>query len=110
MADRTFRVYFSQPFHGRRRQNLQISGVNTTSVAIITAAEYSPEFVPPNHPNERRRHLGDANIWVSNVSVHGDDGTPNNGVEFIINVDWPDPLFVVVDITILDVTAAVTHL
>ena len=110
MANRTFRVYFSQPFNGRRRQNIQIQGVNTTSVAIITAAEYSPELVPPNHPNERRRNLGDANIWVSNVSVHGDDGTPNDGVEFIINVDFPNPLFVVVDITLLDVTAAVTHL
>ena len=77
--------------------------------AIITAAEYSPELVPPHHPNERVRHLGDANVWVSNVGVHGDDGTPNNGVEFIINVDFPRPLFVVVDISVLDSEVAITH-
>jgi hypothetical protein len=109
MANQTFRVYFSQPFHGRRRQNFQIP-VNTTSVVVITAAEYSPELVPPNHPNERVRHLGDANIWVSNVGVHGDDGTPNNGVEFAVNVDFPNPLFVVVDITVLDSPVNITHL
>jgi hypothetical protein len=110
MATRTIRVYFQQPIQGRRRQNVQIAGVNTTSVAIITAAEYKPENVPPNHPNERIRHLGDANVWVSNVGVHGDDGTPNDGVEFIINVDFPQPLFVVVDITILDDPVSVFHL
>jgi hypothetical protein len=110
LANRTFRMYFSNPIRGRHRQNIQIAGVNTTSVAIITAAEYSPEKVPPNHPNERVRNLGDANIWVSNVGVHGDDGTPNNGVEFIINVEYPRPLFVVVDITIVDSQVSVTHL
>ena len=110
MANRTFRVYFSNPIKGRHRQNFQIGDVKTTSVAVITAAEYSPEKVPPNHPNERVRNLGAANIWVSNVGVHGDDGTPNNGVEFIINVDNTQPLFVVVDITILDSQLSVTHL
>jgi hypothetical protein len=110
MANQTIRIYFEQPFNGRNRMNSQISGVNTTSVAIITATEYSPELVPQNHLNERRRNLGDANIWVSNVSVHGDDGTPNDGVEYIVNVDSPHPLFIVVDITILDVTANVIHI
>jgi hypothetical protein len=109
MANRTFRVYFSSPIQGRRRQNFQISDVNTTSVAIITAAEYFPERVPPKHPNERVRNLGDANIWVSNVGVHGDDGTSTNGVEFIINVDFFRPLFVVVEITILDSQVSVIH-
>lgn len=110
MANQTFRVYFSNPIQGRHRQNIQIGDVNTTSVAFITAAEYFPERVPPNHPDERVRNLGDANIWVSNVGVHGDDGTPNNGVEFIINVDFFVPLFVVVDITIFDSPVSVTHL
>jgi hypothetical protein len=110
MANQTHRFYFADPFNGRHRQNIQIQGVNTTSVAIVTAAEYSVELVPANHPNERRRKLGDANVWVSNVSVHGDDGTSTNGVEFIINVDFPHPLFIVVDVTILDVIAQVRHL
>lgn len=108
MANRTFRVYYSQPMKGRIPRNFQIP-VNTTSVVVITAAEYSPELVPPNHPNERRRQLGAANVWVSNVSVHGDDGTPNNGVEFIINADWGSPIFIVVDITVLDSPVSITH-
>jgi hypothetical protein len=98
----TQRVYFSEPFNGRHRMNWQLPGiVNSDSVVVITAAEYRPEAVPPNHPNERLRFLGDANIWVSNISPHG-DGSPNFGVEFAINVDFPTPLFVVFDITVLD--------
>ena len=111
MANRTFRVYYSDPMQGRNRMNFQISGVNTTSVAIITATEYSRETVPPNHPDERRRHLGEATVQVSNVSVHGDDGTPNSGVEFLVHVNAIVTLFafVVVDITILDSVLDITH-
>ncbi|SFK35123.1 hypothetical protein [Methylocapsa palsarum] len=104
----TFRVYYSQPMKGRVTRNFQIP-VNTTSVVVITACEYSPEIVPPNHPNERRRHLGAANVWVSNVGVHGDDGSPNNGVEFVINADWGSPIFVCVDISVLDSPVNITH-
>jgi hypothetical protein len=98
----TQRVYFGNPVQGRFRVNWQIPGViNSDSVVVITASEYNPEDVPPGFNNERRRFLGDANIWVSNISPHG-DGSPNFGVEFAINVDFPTPLFVVVDITVLD--------
>ena len=110
MANRTFRVYYSEPMHGRNRKNFQIPNVDTTSVAFVSAAEYLPEVVPPNHPDERRRHLGEA-IEVSNVSVHGDDGTPNSGVEFLVHVNAIFTLFafVVVDITILDSVLDITH-
>ncbi len=98
----TQRVYYGQPFNGRRRFNWMMPGhINSGSVAVITASEYQPEVVPPNHPNERLRFAGDANIWVSNISPHG-DGSPNFGVEFAVNVDFFNPLFVVVDITVLD--------
>jgi hypothetical protein len=109
MANQTFRIYFEQPLQGRNRQNVQLP-IDTTSVVLVTACEYNPERVPPNHPNERVRNLGDANVWISNIGVHGDDGTPNNGVEFIINVDFNRPLFVCVDITILDTVANVSHI
>ena len=96
---------------GRVRKNFQIPNVDTTSVAFVSATAYLREEVPPNHTNERRRSLSDAAIWVSNVSVHGDDGTPNSGVEFIVHVDrFPSlPQFVVVDITIFDSTLDITH-
>jgi hypothetical protein len=41
-------------------------------------------------------HLGDADIWVSNVSPHA------GGVEFILHVDWPEPLNVAVTISVED--------
>jgi hypothetical protein len=104
------RVYFQQPIQGRHRQNFQLPNINTTSTVLVTAAEYDPNRVPPNHTNERVRNLGDANIWISNIGPHGDDGTPNNGVEFIINVDFGSPLFVVVDITVLDPPTQVFHI
>jgi hypothetical protein len=50
--------------------------------------------------------LGDANVWVSNVSPHFNQhfsGEPG-GVEFILNVDWPSPLDVGITITVEDQT------
>jgi hypothetical protein len=99
---RTFRAYFDQPISGKEnRVNIQIP-VDTTSVVLVTACEYNPEEVPPSHPEERRRHLGGALVWVSDIVVHGDDGTANNGVEFHLNVEFPNPIFVLADITVLD--------
>ncbi len=106
----THRIYFTQPFNGRRRMNIQLPGViNSDSVVDITATEYKAETVPPNFPNERLRFLGDSNIWVSNISPHG-EGSPNFGVEFAINVDFPTPVFVVVDIIVLDPPQSVSHI
>jgi len=51
-------------------------------------------------------NLGDANVWVSNVSPHFNDhfnGEPG-GVEFIVNVDFPSPIDVAVTITVEDQT------
>ena len=99
---RTFRAYFDKPMRGKgNRVNIGIP-VDTTSVVLVTACEYKPEEVPANHPEERRRHLGDALVWVSDIAVHGDDGTANSGVEFHLNVEFPRPIFVVADITVLD--------
>ena len=99
----TQRVYYPEPFKGRVHLNRYFTRdiINSDSVVVITASEYQPEVVPPNYPNERLRFTGDANIWVSNISPHG-EGTPNFGVEFAINVDFFNPLFVVVDITVID--------
>lgn len=99
----TQRVYHGEPFKGRESFNWFFNPgiVHSDSVVVITASEYQPEVVPPNYPNERLRFTGDANIWVSNISPHG-EGTPNFGVQYAVNVDFFNPLFVVVDITVLD--------
>jgi hypothetical protein len=48
--------------------------------------------------------LGDADVWVSNVSPHFEQHFPGEegGVEFILHVDWPDPLDVAFTITVED--------
>ncbi|MFE7589422.1 hypothetical protein ACFU6K_08480 [Kitasatospora sp. NPDC057512] len=50
-------------------------------------------------------NLGDADVWISNVSPHGENdhfpGEPG-GVEFILHVDYPDPLDVAVTICVDD--------
>jgi hypothetical protein len=46
--------------------------------------------------NETNFNLGDADVFIANVSPH--DG----GVEFILYVNWDSPLDVLVDMTALD--------
>jgi hypothetical protein len=99
--------------NGRVRANFNSSAVRSdTSVVNITAGEIKPR--DPNVPQLFRDAgdpgqnfvytLGDANVWVSNVSPHRQDhfdGEPG-GVEFILNVDFPSPIDVAVTITVDD--------
>jgi len=74
--------------------------IGMTSTAHISAGEtrdYGSASVFGSHggPGQNFAYLlGDADIWVSNISPH--DG----GVEFILHVDWPEPLNVAVTITV----------
>ena len=45
--------------------------------------------------------MGSAPIWVSKFGAHGGAGEAG-GVEFLLNVEWPTPLNVMVTITVLD--------
>lgn len=80
---------------GRSRQNWNAPGINPTSVVHISAAEISSE---PGHlfgtGQQFVYHLGDANVWVSNISPHA------GGVEYILHVDWNEPLPVGITITL----------
>ncbi len=99
--------------HGRIRQNFNFPAIRSnTAVVNITASEIIPldPNVPPffkeaGDPGQNfRYHLGDANVWVSNISPHLQDhfdGEPG-GVEFIINVDFPSPIDVAITITVED--------
>lgn len=99
--------------HGRIRSNYDWGAIRSrSSVVHITAAEIKPP--DPNVPPALREagdpgqnfvyNLGDANVWVSNVSPHRQDhfdGEPG-GVEFILNVDYPTPINVAITITVED--------
>jgi hypothetical protein len=99
--------------HGRVRQNFNWPVIKSRQAVVhITAGEIVPgsasEVIGPNGATVQNfiYHLGDANVWISNVSPHFNDhfaGEPG-GVEFIINVDWPSPLDIGITITVEDQT------
>jgi hypothetical protein len=99
---------------GRVRQNFNTPLIKTgASVVNITAGEIippdpniPPHFLLPGEPQGQnfRYNLGDANVWVSNISPHFQDHFADEapGVEFILNVDFPSPIDVAVTITVED--------
>jgi hypothetical protein len=74
--------------------------IGMTSIVHISAGQTldyhsASEFGRHGGPGQDFAYfLGDADIWVSNISPH--DG----GVEFILHVDSPEPLNVAVTITV----------
>lgn len=96
---RSLRIFYSEQ-QGVSRHNHNWPVINKKSAVIITAAEF---FWPGGLGGleDIRPHLGAASIWVSNVGVHGPEGG-SGGVEFLLHVDWPTPLNVMVTITVLD--------
>jgi hypothetical protein len=86
---------------GRVRRNFNWPPINLDSPVIITAAEFTPHFGGPGGPKTQGRpHLGDANVYVTNVGPHGVAGVEAGGVEFHLHVDFDSPLDVVVTITV----------
>ena len=61
--------------NGRRVVNFNTLENKDNSVIIITASEFKAFGNNPHH-----RFVGDANVWVSNVSPHGPPYDPNRGV------------------------------
>jgi hypothetical protein len=99
------RKYYG-PLKGRVTCNLNWGAINVNSIVHITACEYIPETDPDAHggftDGNHQRFVGAANVWVSNIAPHGSPWDPNQGVTFVINVDWPDPIHIVADITVFD--------
>jgi hypothetical protein len=99
-------VYYGKELglKGRCRMNFNWADaeIGETSVVHITAGEAldigsASVFGANGGPGQDfAYHLGDADVWVSNISPH------RGGVEFILHVDWPDPLNVAVTITVDD--------
>ena len=94
----TVRQYW-RGLHGRVPLNFNWNLISHDSVVLVTAAEYA---VDAGSPATSQRFVGAANITVSNVSPHSPPYDPNHGVTFVVTVDWPTPLNIVTDITVLD--------
>jgi hypothetical protein len=87
---------------GRVRRNFNWPPINLDSPVIITAAEFAPQFggLGGGPKTLGRPHLGEANVYVTNVGPHGVAGAEAGGVEFHLHVDFGSPLDVVVTITV----------
>ena len=93
----TIRHYWGA-FQGRVTLNYNWPIINSNSVVLVSVSEY----VTQNPPSDDYRFIGDASITVENIAPHGPPFNPNNGVTFVVNVDWSTPLNIVTDITVLD--------
>lgn len=92
----------------RSRHNYNFPAIKSRqSVVHITAAQVipaDPSTLLGGASQNFIYHLGEASVWVSNVSPHFNDhyaGEPG-GVEFHLHVDWKEPIDVAVTITVED--------
>jgi hypothetical protein len=84
---------------GRRRQNFNFDPIKQDSAVIITASEF--RFAGGVFGAAGRPHLGEANVFVTNVGPH--DPEPDvGGVEFHIHAESASPIDVMVTITVLE--------
>jgi hypothetical protein len=90
--------HFWGPLQGRASLNYNWPAIDQDSVVIITAAEYAVS----TPPSAEHRFIGAASITVENIAPHGPPYDPNHGVSFVVNIDWPSPLMIATDITVLD--------
>lgn len=94
------------PLKGRVPLNFNWGAINANSIVHVAASEYIPESDPDAHGGfadaNHQRFIGSANVTVSNIAPHGPPWDANQGVTFVVNVDWPHPIPIVTDITVFD--------
>lgn len=106
--------YVVRGVSGRRRQNFNWHEVIKSRQAVVqvTAAEIrladSSIVLGSGQEQNFAYHLGDANIWVSNISPHDDHGG-GAGVEYILHTDFSQPIDIAVTITVDDNTPVEIH-
>jgi len=84
---------------GRRRQNINFDPIKQDSAVLITASEF--RFAGGVFGAAGRPHLGEANVFVTNIGPH--DPEPDvGGVEFHIHAESANPIDVMVTITVLE--------
>jgi hypothetical protein len=95
----SIRVFYGKELglRGRCRMNFNWGPINALSVVHISAGEVNDwESATLLGGQLFTYNLGDANVWISNISPH------QGGVEFILNVGWDDPLNIAVTISVED--------
>jgi len=83
-------------------------GVITSARAVvhITAGEVkfgTTSAHPETPPQDFFYHLGEAKVWISNISPHLNEFSGQaGGVEFLLHVDFDSPIDVGITITVED--------
>lgn len=95
---RSTRVIF-RSVQGRVRVNHNWEPIRQDSAVVVTASEW--RFFGGVLGAAGRPHLGEADVYVTNVGAHDPEGA-EGGVEFHLHADWPSPIDVVVTITVLE--------
>jgi hypothetical protein len=91
---------FWQMNPGRNVVNLNWGAINADSVVMISASEYNSNSQQlPNMTDQR--FVGAASIRVANVTPHGAPFDPNQGVTYVVEVDWSAPLNICTDISVI---------
>jgi hypothetical protein len=91
-----------QSVMGRVRENFNWYPITERSAVIVTAAEWGADPNPdPSDPSPGGPVLGEANVYVTNIGTHDDQGGGAGGVGFHLHADWGSPIHVVVTITVL---------
>lgn len=85
---------------GRQRNNHNFGPITEKSAVIVTAGQFN--LSGGIFGLEGRYHLGDADVWVTNVGPHDDEGGGAGGVEFHLHTNSAEPIDVMVTITVLD--------
>lgn len=100
---RVFR-WFVGNWNGRVRCTFKDTNINNQSVVLVTASEGEGA----DNSNAPQRFVGDANITVHNIAPfgfsnpYGGGRAGGGGVEFVITIDWHEPLPIWADIVVLD--------
>jgi hypothetical protein len=97
----TVRVYWGR-MRGRTPLNFNWPDINRTSTVLISACEWHTDGNHDPQDHDYTRFVGDATIRVDNIAPHGPPSDPNNGVTFVVEVDWEDALPICTDVTLLD--------
>ena len=99
-----FRRWFVGMCSGRVNCTFQWAAINRDSVVLVSASEGDQDVRVLSSRREPDRFSGAALITVHNIAPfgepHGED--PNNGVRFVITVDWDDDLPIWADIALMD--------
>jgi hypothetical protein len=97
----TIRVYWGR-LRGRTPLNFNWRDINRSSTVLVSACEWYSDGDRAPRDHDYARFVGNATVRVDNIAPHGPPADPNNGVTFVVEVDWEDGLPICTDITLLD--------